>query len=416
MTKRSSEHRPVVVVGASLAGMGAVESMRSEGYRGPITVIDASPVLPHDRPPLTKQVLAGTWELQRAEQPVAGRLDDLHLELLLRARAASLDSRDRRVALEDGTSIEGSAIVIATGSDAREMGSPLPLGAYVLRTGADALALRAALDARPDRVLVVGAGFIGAEVAATCRGRGLQVTMIEAAPVILGRVLPGGVGGFVADLHRANGVDVRLSTPLERIVVDAEGHTAGVEVSGGELIRASVVVMGIGAAPAVGWLEDSGLDLVAPSEGGGIRCDSTLLAAPGVVAAGDVAAWPNSRYGGDVMRVEHWENAIDQGAHAGRRLLAEIDAERWGPPEEFSSVPWFWSDQYGTKIQMVGRAGEGDEAIVVEGALDEERFVVLFRRGDRCTAALGLNRPRHVMQVRMAMADSLVWNDIAGLF
>ena len=116
------------------------------------------------------------------------------------------------------------------------------------------------------------------------------------------------------------------------------------------------------------------------------------------------------------MRVEHWENAIDQGAHAGRRLLAEIDAERWGPPEEFSSVPWFWSDQYGTKIQMVGRAGEGDEAIVVEGALDEERFVVLFRRGDRCTAALGLNRPRHVMQVRMAMADSLVWNDIAGLF
>lgn len=396
--------------------MGAVESMRAEGYDGPITVIDASPVLPHDRPPLTKQVLAGEWDLARAERPVADRLEELDLEVVLGVGAVTLDVSDRRVTLEDGTSIEASAMVIATGSEAREPGSGLPPGAHVLRTGDHLLALRAALDTGPDRVLVVGAGFIGAEVAATCRGRGLDVTMIEAAPVPLERVLPGGVGGFVAELHRAHGVDVRLSTPLERIVVDADGHVAGVEVSGGELIGAPVVVMGIGAAPVVGWLEDSGLDLLRPDEGGGILCDSSLLAAPGVVAAGDVAAWPNPRYGGELMRVEHWENAIDQGAHAGRRLLAEVDVDQWGPPGEFSSVPWFWSDQYGSKIQMVGRADAQDEAVVVEGALDEERFLVLFRRGDRCTAALGVNRPRHVMQARMAMADSLDWNGVAGLF
>jgi 3-phenylpropionate/trans-cinnamate dioxygenase ferredoxin reductase subunit len=396
--------------------MGAVESMRSEGYVGPITVIDASPVLPHDRPPLTKQVLAGEWELERAKLPVADRLEELDLEVLLGVGAVTLDVSDRRVTLQDGTSIEASAIAIATGSVPRDLGSPRPPGAHVLRTGDEALTLRAALDTRPDRVLVVGAGFIGAEVAATCRGRGLDVTMIEAGPVPLERVLPGGVGGFVAELHRAHGVDVRLSTPLERIVLDADGHAAGVEVSGGELIESQVVVMGIGAAPVVGWLEDSGLDLVRPDRGGGVLCDPTLLAAPGVVAAGDVAAWPNSRYGAELMRVEHWENAIDQGVHAGRRLLAEVDVDRWGPPGEFSSVPWFWSDQYGSKIQMVGRAGAQDEAIVVEGALDEERFLALFRRGDRCTAVLGMNRPRHVMQARMAMADSLDWNGVAGLF
>lgn len=407
---------PVVVVGASLAGTGAVESMRAAGYDGPVTLIDASSVLPHDRPPLTKQVLSGEWDLDRAERQVAGRLGELDVRVLLGARAASLDAGVPRVSLDDGTAIDASAVVVATGSKPRTLGSALPPGTHVLRNGDDALALRAALDAAPQRVVVVGAGFIGAEVAATCRSRGLEVSMVEAADVPLAHVLPDGTGRFLAGLHSSNGVDVRLSSPIERIAVDDDGHTIGVELADGEILDAPVVVVGVGAAPQVSWLERSGLELRSPREGGGIRCDETLRAAPGVVAAGDVASWPNPTYGGEVMRVEHWENAIDQGAHAGTRVLAEIDPARWGPPQAFASVPWFWSDQYGSKIQMVGRAGDGDEAVVVEGALDEERFVVLFRRGDRCTAAVGLNRPRHIMQARMAMAGSLDWDGVANLF
>ncbi len=408
--------KPVVVVGASLAGTGAVESMRAAGYDGPVTLIDAATVLPHDRPPLTKQVLAGEWELDRAERAVAGRLDDLDVRVMLRARAVSMQAAVPRVTLDDGASMDASAVVLATGSTPRTLGAELPPGTHVLRNGDDCLALRVALEATPERVVVVGAGFIGAEVASTCRLRGIEVSMIEAAEVPLAHVVPDGIGRFLAGLHRDNGVDVRLSSPIERITLDAHGHTAGVVLDGGELIEAPVVVVGIGAAPQVSWLADSGLELVPPQQGGGIRCDETLLAAPGVVAAGDVAAWPNPVYHGEVMRVEHWENAIDQGEHAGTRALGELDAEKWGPPQAFASVPWFWSDQYSAKIQMVGRARPGDEAVVVEGGIDEGRFVVLFRRGDLCTAALGLNRPRHVMQVRMAMAGSLEWDRVAALF
>ncbi len=396
--------------------MGAVESMRAHGYDGPITVLDSSPVLPHDRPPLTKQVLGGQWDLDRAERPVAGRLGDLDVRILFQAGARSLDVAARQVELGDGTWIESSAVVLATGSRARTMGGPLPSGSYTVRTGSDSVALRGALEAQPDHVVVVGAGFIGAEVASVCRERGLAVTMIEAAAIPMERILPGHVGGFVADLHRSNGVDVRLSAPLKQITTDERGVTTGVELASGEVIEAPVVVVGIGASPNVEWLGGSGLDLVAPALGGGIACDSTLLAAPGIVAAGDVASWPNPAYQDEVMRVEHWENAIEQGTHAGARVLAELDPERWGPPEEFASVPWFWSDQFGTKIQMVGRPGPDDEPVVVVGALDEPRFVVLFRRGDICTAVLGLSRPRQVMQARMAMADSLAWDGVAGLF
>ena len=281
-------------------------------------------------------------------------------------------------------------------------------GVHVLRTMEDCLALRADLDAGPKRVAVIGAGFIGAEVAATCRGRGLDVTMIEAAAVPLGRVLPGEIGGFIADLHRDEGVDVRLGVGVDGLQAGADGRVAAVRMADGGVVDADVVVVGIGVVPCTDWLEGSGLTL-----DDGVRCDQTCLAAPGIVAAGDVASWPNPRFD-QVMRVEQWENAIEQGEHAAKRLLAELGAGE--SPGAFAPIPWFWSDQYDRKLQMAGRPSGEDELVLVEGSVEERRFVALFRRGDRASAVLGVNRPRHVMQARMKMAESLDWDGVAGLF
>ncbi|MCP4436973.1 MAG: FAD-dependent oxidoreductase [Actinomycetia bacterium] len=396
--------------------MSAVQAMRAAGHDGHIIVADRSPVLPKDRPPLSKQVLAGEWDLGRANQPVASQLAELDVDLRLDCLAQSLDAANRLVVLADGEHIEAEGIVVATGSAARQLPGPQLEGVHTLRTGADSMALRDRLDATEGRVVVVGAGFIGAEVAATCRELGRDVTMIEAAPVPLQRALPGDIGMFVADLHRDHGVDVRLGVGIESIESDDDGAVKAVLLADGTELEASVVVVGIGAAVQTGWLEGSGLDVRSPADGGGVLCDATMLAAPGIVAAGDVAAWPNPHFGGEVMRVEHWENAIDQGTHAGRRLTAELGGGASGPIDPFASVPWFWTDQYDAKIQMVGRASPEDEVVVVDGSPAERRFVALFRRGDQCRAALGVNRARLVVQARMKLAESLDWYSVMELF
>jgi 3-phenylpropionate/trans-cinnamate dioxygenase ferredoxin reductase component len=192
------------------------------------------------------------------------------------------------------------------------------------------------------------------------------------------------------------------------VEADNRGRVASVTLSDGSSVAADVVVVGIGVVPNTGWLEGSGLVL-----DDGVRCDETCLAAAGIVAAGDVASWPNVRYG-EVMRVEQWENAVEQGEHAARRLLSELDGS--GPGPAFAPVPWFWSDQYDRKIQMAGRPAGSDRIEIVEGSIAERRFVALFRRDDLCTGVLGVNRPRHVMQARMKMADSLAWGPVREVF
>jgi len=403
----------LLVIGASLAGLTATETLRNGGYDGQLIVVDPSPQLPPDRPPLSKQVLSGEWDADRAIHRSAARLPELDVDLRLGVAATALaaapiDAHTRAVALSDGSSVDAAGIVVATGAAPRHLRNEPSHGVHVLRTMDDCLALRADLEAEPDRVVVIGAGFIGAEVAATCRGRGLQVTMIEAAPAPLGRVLPGELGAFIADLHREHGVDVRLGVGVDALEADGAGRVRSVRMADGTVIEASVVVVGIGVAPSVDWLTGSGLTL-----DDGVRCDESCLAAPRIVAAGDVASWPNPRFG-EVMRVEQWENAIEQGEHAGRRLLAELDLGEH--PGAFAPVPWFWSDQYDRKIQMAGRPSGSDEVVIVEGSIEERRFVALFRRGDRCTAVFGVNRPRHVMQARMKMVESLDWVPVAGLF
>ena len=390
--------RTIVIVGASLAGLRAAEALRHESYDGRLVMIGDEPHLPYDRPPLSKELLAGEWEAEQIalrKQPY----DDLDLDLRLGRRAAGLDLAARAVDLDGDERIAFDGLVIATGARPRTLPDMPPLdGIFVLRTLDDSLAIRARLDARP-RVVVIGAGFIGSEVAATCRQRGLDVTVLEMLPVPMVRAVGPVVGEVCGRLHHDHGVDLRCGVT----VTGFEGHdrVERVRLSDGSAIDADVVVVGVGVVPATDWLEGSGLTL-----DDGVVCDETCLAAPGIVAAGDVARWPNPLFDGESMRVEHWTNATEQGVAAARRLLASDAAA-----EAYAPVPFVWSDQYDVKIQVVGCIHSDDEVVVADGSFAERRFVALFGRGDRLVGALGFSRPRIVMQYRRMIAERASWDD-----
>jgi 3-phenylpropionate/trans-cinnamate dioxygenase ferredoxin reductase component len=276
--------------------------------------------------------------------------------------------------------------------------TPPPSNIFVLRTLDDCLAVRARLDARP-RVTVIGAGFIGSEVAATCRSRGLDVTVLEMLPVPLERAVGPVVGAACGRLHRNHGVDLRCGAEVAGF--EGTDRVERVRLADGTTIDADLVVVGVGVTPSTGWLEGSGLELH-----DGVVCDETCLAAPGIVAAGDVARWPNPLFDHESMRVEHWTNATEQGVAAARRLLVEE-----ANAEAFAPVPFVWSDQYDVKIQVVGCIRGDDEVVVVDGSIDEPRFVALFGRGGRLVGALGFSRPRLVMQYRRMIAERASWDD-----
>jgi NADPH-dependent 2,4-dienoyl-CoA reductase/sulfur reductase-like enzyme len=392
----------IVVVGASLAGFRAAEELRAQGHEGPITLVGDEQHRPYDRPPLSKQVLAGTRQPDELTlEPVAGAVADLQLDWHLGERATGLDLDGRKLQLGGGTSLPYDGLVIATGASPRRLpGTDHLAGVHTLRTVDDCLGLRSDLEAAPQRVAVVGAGFIGAEVAATCRGLGIDVTLIEALPVPLERALGPRMGALMADVHRDHGVEVRLGVGVVRIEDDRRAER--VRLTDGSVVEADVVVVGIGVSPNTDWLEGSGCTL-----DNGIVCDETCLVAPGVVAAGDVARWPNRRFG-EVMRVEHWDNAIAMGEHAARTLLADM-AGRAGEP--YAPVPWFWSDQYDRKVQLAGRSGADDDVEVVSGSLEERRFVALYGRGGRVVGVLGMNQPAKVMRLRGLVEDGVAWDD-----
>jgi NADPH-dependent 2,4-dienoyl-CoA reductase/sulfur reductase-like enzyme len=383
----------VVVVGASLAGLRAVQALRRAGFAGRVTAIGEESEPPYDRPPLTKEVLAGKWDVERTRL-LRPEDEDLQVEWRLGQRAESLDLAGRRVALAGREHVPFDGLVIATGTYARRLpGAPSLAGIHVLRTLSDCLALRAELDRSP-RVAVIGAGFIGLEVAATCRGRGLAVSVIESLAAPLERGLGATLGAYVGEIHSDQGVELRLGAKVARLV--GAGRVEAVELEGGTRIPADVVVVGIGAAPATAWLERSGLEL-----DNGVLCDATCRTtrAPFVVAAGDVARWPNPLFG-EAMRIEHWTNATEQADHAVATLLA---GERGG--EAFAPVPFVWSDQYDRKIQIAGRLEGADETRVVDGSLEERRFVMLFGSRGRVVGVLGMNRPRLVMKARALIRD-----------
>jgi NADPH-dependent 2,4-dienoyl-CoA reductase/sulfur reductase-like enzyme len=390
--------RTIVTVGGSLAGLRAAETLRHEGYDGRLVFVGEEQHLPYDRPPLSKELLAGESEpdqIALRKHPY----DDLDLDMRLGHRATDLDVDARLLELDGDERLAFDGLVIATGARPRTLPDTPPLdGIFVLRTLDDCLAIRARLDARP-RVVVIGAGFIGSEVAATCRGRGLEVTVLEMLPVPMMRAVGPVIGDVCGQLHRDHGVDLRGGVTVAGF--EGRDRVERVRLSDGNAVDADLVVVGIGVAPATEWLGGSGLAL-----DDGVVCDETCLAAPGIVAAGDVTRWPNPLFDGESMRVEHWTNATEQGVAAARRLLA---GDTGG--EVFAPVPFVWSDQYDVKIQIVGGISGDDEVVVADGSFDERRFVALFGRGDRLVGALGFSRPRVVMQYRRMIAERASWKD-----
>ncbi len=397
MSDPLSSDATILVVGASLAGLRAAEEVRHEGHSGPVIIVGDEIHAPYDRPPLSKQVLAGDWDVERIHHHTPEKLDELGLEFRLGRRAASLDTEARTLVCNDGEQVRYDGLVVATGARPRRLAGTEGLaGVHCLRTLDDCLAIRADIEsAGPGaRVVVIGAGFIGAEVAATCHGLGARVTVVEALPTPLAGVLGEQMGEACAGLHRAAGVTLLTGVGVDRIASDAVGSSRlVVNLADGTEVEADLVVVGIGVIPATEWLEDSGV-----STDNGVLCSETLFAAEHVVAAGDVARWRRPGTG-VLQRVEHWTNAAESGAAAARNLLAgSSNAEPYDP------VPFFWSDQYKTKIQMIGLPGRDDEVVVVDGSVEEGKLVALYRRGDRLQSVLAFSRPRQLMAYRPLLA------------
>lgn len=398
----------VLIVGASLAGLRTAEGLRSAGFDGTITVIGEEPGPPCDRPPLSKQFLAGSWDVGR----IALRVPD-DVELRTGVRAVSLDAQHRSVRASDGSTFVADAVVVATGARPRNLTapsvSPSSQTVHVLRTVADSAALRESLLPGAD-VVVIGAGFIGSEVAATASGLGCRVHVVEALPVPYGRALGEEMGRHCASLHARHGVELSCGVAVRTVAAD---H---VELEDGRRLPADVVVAGIGVAPNTDWMEGSGLDI-----GNGVRCDDQLRAltdegvpAAGIWAAGDVASWPNALFPGadggpERMRVEHWTTAAEMGEHVGQAVSAWLSG-RPGP-DPFAPVPYFWSDQYGMKIQFLGRGNDADEVLVVDGPDEEGRLLALYRRGERLSGVLGISRMRALMGYRALLADAASWSE-----
>ena len=389
----------IAIVGGSLAGLRSAEALRRRGYDGRIVFVGEEPERPYDRPPLSKEVLTGVREAEQIALSKPEKFDALELDLRLGRRADSLDLDDRAVVLADGERLRFDGLIIATGASARALpGAPTLPGIHTLRTLNDCLTLRRELETSP-RVVVVGAGFIGAEVAATCRGRGLDVTLVEALPLPLANALPPTIGAVCADVHRDAGVDLRCGVGVDEIFGD--DRVEGIRLADGARIPADVVVIGIGVVPNTSWLESSGLAI-----DNGVVCDASLAtAAPGVVAAGDVARWHHPLWN-ESIRVEHWTNAVEQADAAAARLLAGP-----GGAKPFAAVPFVWSDQYDRKFQSAGRFAPDDEMRVFHGSLEERRFVALFRRGDRLSGALAVNRVRQLIGYRRMIQEGVAWKD-----
>lgn len=383
----------LVVIGAGLAGLRAVEAARRTGFDGTITLIGAEPHPPYDRPPLSKGFLdVGARPPYLRSQ--ASLRADLGVDVRLGQPATALCPRERVVVL-GSEEFEYSGLVIATGAAPRALPGVPPLaGVHTLRTIEDARALRQAFQPG-SRVVVIGAGFIGTEIAWAARRRGSDVAVVEAAPVPMLRAVGPEMGAVLAGVLTRSGIPLRCG-----VAVSALGgidRVQAVRLSDGAQLPADVVVVGIGAAPATSWLDGSGLRL-----DDGVVCDQTLCAGPnGVYAAGDAARWFNPLFG-QTMRLEHWTAAAEQGAVAARNA---IDPSRAAP---CLTVPYAWSDWGTDRVQFVGLPG-ADEVRIVSGSPDAGEFLALYRRGDRVTGALGLNQPLPVARLRSLLAQRSSW-------
>jgi 3-phenylpropionate/trans-cinnamate dioxygenase ferredoxin reductase subunit len=390
--------RTIAVIGASLSGLRAAEQLRAQGFDDDLVIVGAERHLPYDRPPLSKEYLlgnVGVADLALAEQ---SDIDELDARWHLGVAAKRLDVTGGRIVLNSGEEIAADGVVIATGGVPRRLPATEGLlGVHVLRSLEDADALRADLTGGAENVVVIGAGFIGAEVAATSRELGLDVTIVEAMPVPLSVALGPELGAVCAGLHATNGVQLLTGTTVVEWLTANDGagrrRVTALELSDGRRLRADVVVVGIGMQPAAAWLEDSGLFL-----DNGILTDAGYVTdRPNIVAVGDVARPYNPRTGRNVRR-EHWTDAAEGPAIAVRNLLAERTVQQVDKPS------YFWSDQYGTRIQFAGAAEPSDEVRFLDGAATDGAFVATYHRGDSTTAVLAMNNPRLFTRLRRQLA------------
>lgn len=401
----------LVVVGASLAGLRAVQAARRAGHEGPITLVGAETHLPYDRPPLSKSHLIATGAPDHfvTDEDLAA----LEVRVRLGCTAESLDPV-RKVVVAAGGDLGGGvgeeigydSLVVATGAAPRSApGFPDLDGIMTLRTLDDANEIRRRLGDGV-AVVVVGAGFIGSEIASSVATHGGRVCLLDAAPVPLVRAVGEAVGAALARLHERNGVRL-LSGARVVDVVGAQGRVTEIVLETGERIPADLVVVGVGAAPATAWLAGSGVALH-PTDGG-LLCDEYLESSiPDVYGAGDVTHWPNATFG-LTMRLENWTNAADQGARAGANAVVSRSVRT-----PYSTVPYFWSDWYDNRIQFVGHP-EAEEVVFAEGGPDDSRFVAFYRSGERLVGVATVNEPRKIMKFRRLIKDGATVADAQAL-
>ncbi|MCW2636069.1 MAG: phthalate 3,4-dioxygenase, ferredoxin reductase subunit [Blastococcus sp.] len=392
--------RTVVVIGSSIGGVRTAQALRSEGFGGRVVLVGEEAQLPYDKPPLSKQFLTGQWDVDRVLLLTEEKADKDSIELRLGVPATRLDIAARQVLLADGASLEYDSAVIATGASARPSPWRPESGVHVVRTLDDSRRLQARLsDGGP--VVVVGGGFIGAEVAGSARALGHEVTVVDPLPTPIGRVVGPEIGRLFSELHHRHGVVTRFGVGVEAI--EGAAGDLRVRLTDGTQLQAATVVVGIGAVPNDGWLADSGLPI-----DNGVLCDqySRALDAPDVYAVGDVARWfhPGHR---EYVRVEHWTNAVEQGACAAHNIANPDDLRAYRP------VEYVWSDQYDWKAQIVGRPNHGTRHETV-GSLSagNPRAAVLYTdETGRLCGAVTVNWPKALVQCRRLVTDGAPFDD-----
>jgi 3-phenylpropionate/trans-cinnamate dioxygenase ferredoxin reductase subunit len=375
--------REIVIVGAGLGAVRVAEQLRQLGHSGPITILGAEPHLPYDRPPLSKQVLRG-----EGDTTAFADVDRLDVRWVLGTRAVSLDVDLNKVLADDGQAYGYDVLVLAPGGRPRTLpGLDIGFGVHVLRTIDDALTLRESIRANK-RLIVIGGGFIGCEIAASARQIGSDVDVIEALPAPLVRVLGSEAASRVTDLHEANGVRLHVGATVAEVLRGPEGRVCGVRLGDGSVIEGDDVVVGIGILPNIDWLADSGLKLQ-----DGIVCDGNgRTSVPNIFALGDAAQWWHELVGKH-RRLEHWTTTADQAAIVAATVMhGQVEA-----PAQLTAAPYFWSDQFDVKIQGIGFIDPSDD---IDELIIRDRTVLLYSRDGIVRGVVGFSIPGAVMRTK----------------
>lgn len=382
----------VVIVGASVGGVRAAQSLRADGFSGSIKVIDAENHMPYDKPPLSKGFLSGSQDLDRIGLISEKGIAEANIEFLLGKSATRLEVAESEIVLADNSSVHFDQLIIATGVRARPSPWKATDGVHLLRSLDDALKLRSDFGSA-NSVVIVGAGFIGAEVAATARYFGLATSLVDPLTIPMARVMGDEVGGRFIDLHHRNEVSTYFGTGVESIT-GSKGNLT-VELSDGSFLKSDVVVVGIGAVPNDSWLNSSGLLI-----DNGVVCDEYCRAVghSNIYAIGDVARWHHPRHG-KLVRVEHWTNAVEQAACASHNITNPDN------PHQYAPVEYVWSDQYDWKIQLAGITAEADGQVILEDPNNSNRFAAIYNDSDgKYCGVVTVNWPRALIECRKLLS------------